>query len=852
MSICGYHSPRFSEDITWLPQWLQPYSTPVVGEHRNNSTAVSSLSCQNCAFVGHPSQEHQDCQNATDGYSGFILHLSGDEDTVVSSPVSSNVLPFSLRVSSESAAQPSLAEGSGNPQIPNSGTCNGLSESLCADGEEQEVNAVSQNQFEANDPQVDMPTKVARKEISIQPDTIRHRRHGFNGGKVDVRKLRNVDVNDAIELSIAASEAMVIAEMILDDSQPDKSAAAAIEAALHVKEARKQFYFEEPQHACGSSEGGLDEIDWLAELDESEMVDAYQDVALSLIHIACSSQDHNTGDLKQQNSHPTCPPCDADTHILWDSSSERQNKKWNSQNADSDDHVSDSFPNNQSAGVPPNEPTPCSASVKQAALCKTISCSRNKKTVLQASTQNNAAFHGTLGALATYQNVHKKVAGVAAQTNVGMKKRVKGLFEEENSYISDSISTDRRCPTSRASSMEIVASSRASLYCKAEGLLEENHHPGTEELCCQVVCSSLSQVDPLCSIVPCSISCDEGPSSQAPVCKQSEGHEGPSNQAPSCKKNEGNEGPTCLTPEREHSKKKEEEFMHTKEFPMMQYLDEEAGPSCVPLVKPADSNVPFRRRKYSSLRPFSTIATKSNIFGSTSNSNADVPVCQLERFTPIVLNKNVQRVQAAKEFIENSAGAENLEDFSAVRKQTYYPQDGSEDQIRELQVPREVFPPTENLVVKQHLKRKRVQFSEAKRSSRRTKNNRRILTKSRFSRSDSRTGEMLETREYTDNKEDTFQGVEFLLTGFPKQKEKEIESLIRKSGGYVLSKVSPFPLDKRKNMAEFPSWNPPIVLSPKKVSTAKFLYGCAIDAWILNPIWLFDSLQAGIMLPPGK
>lgn len=136
---------------------------------------------------------------------------------------------------------------------------------------------------------------------------------------------------------------------------------------------------------------------------------------------------------------------------------------------------------------------------------------------------------------------------------------------------------------------------------------------------------------------------------------------------------------------------------------LMSELDEEAGPSCAPLVKPADSNVPFRRRKYSSLRPFSTIATKSNIFGSTSNSNADVPVCQLERFTPIVLNKNVQRVQAAKEFIENSAGAENLEDFSAVRKQTYYPQDGSEDQIRELQVPREVFPPTENLVVKQHL-----------------------------------------------------------------------------------------------------------------------------------------------------
>ena len=56
-----------------------------------------------------------------------------------------------------------------------------------------------------------------------------------------------------------------------------------------------------------------------------------------------------------------------------------------------------------------------------------------------------------------------------------------------------------------------------------------------------------------------------------------------------------------------------------------------------------------------------------------------------------------------------------------------------------------------------------------------------------------------------------------MLTGFPNQKEKEIESLIRKCEGYVLSKVPPFSRDKRMNMNEFPSWKPPIVLSPKKV-----------------------------------
>jgi hypothetical protein len=74
------------------------------------------------------------------GYSGFILHLSGDEDMVASSPVISNVLlPFSLRLSSERAAQPFLAAGNGNPQLQNCGTGKGPSEGLGADGQAQEI-----------------------------------------------------------------------------------------------------------------------------------------------------------------------------------------------------------------------------------------------------------------------------------------------------------------------------------------------------------------------------------------------------------------------------------------------------------------------------------------------------------------------------------------------------------------------------------------------------------------------------------------------------------------------------------------------------------------------------------------
>ncbi|TVU44457.1 hypothetical protein EJB05_03900 [Eragrostis curvula] len=826
MSACCYHSPRFSEEIIWLPQWLQPYRPQTVDEHQKDEPGVPSPCCENFMFIRGPSQEHQNCQNAmvnAGGDSGFTLHLSGDEDTVGSTPISSNVQSFSLHLSSESAAELSPVEGNDNPQILNSGTCKGPLKSFCVDDQERKVDEACQNHFGAKDLQNDLPDvcKGASKEFNKPLDANRH--SNVSRGKADVLKLRNADVNDAIELSVAASEAMVIAEMMLDDTLSNKLAEAAVEAALHVKEARKQLFDEELQHACGFSENYLDETDWLAELDEDEMVDVFQDVGLSLIHITRSSQDLNTGDLKLQNSQPSCPPCGTDTHILGNCSSEKQNNRWNSQNEDSNDHVSDSLAISRSANVLPNEPNLCYNSVNQGAPVKTILCSGNKKTDLQVFVQNSAALHGSLAARVTNDNIHKESGRVAAQMNVG-KKIVKGLFQDETSFIPESISSDECRSTSGAASMEIIASSRASVCCKTEVFREENQ--------------DAESLDPLCSFVPCSVSCDEGHNSQAPVYKQSEGNsEYGINQPPEC----------------EQSKGKEKEFMYPNESPKFQDPDGEAGPSSVALVKSPEINVTSRRRQYGSLRPFSTIAPKSNLLEATSTHNADVEVCRPERFTPITLNKCIQHVQAAKQSMENEVEARTLQVFSKFQKKPCYSQDSSKHQITEQEIPQDVCQQAANLNVgKQYLKRKRVQFAEAKVSSRRTKNSRRMLTKSRFSRSDGRIGEILENSENIKNKEAIFQGVEFLLTGFQRQKEKEIESLIHKFGGHVLYKVPLFPLDKRKNMAEFQSWEPPIVLSPRKVSTAKFLYGCAMDAWTLHPNWLFDSVQAGVLLPPGK
>lgn len=62
-----------------------------------------------------------------------------------------------------------------------------------------------------------------------------------------------------------------------------------------------------------------------------------------------------------------------------------------------------------------------------------------------------------------------------------------------------------------------------------------------------------------------------------------------------------------------------------------------------------------------------------------------------------------------------------------------------------------------------------------------------------------------------------FQNMEFLLTGFSQQKEKEIEGLIRKYGGIVLSQI-PSTNSKGKRSSRSKSWVLPVVLCLKKVS----------------------------------
>lgn len=96
-----------------------------------------------------------------------------------------------------------------------------------------------------------------------------------------------------------------------------------------------------------------------------------------------------------------------------------------------------------------------------------------------------------------------------------------------------------------------------------------------------------------------------------------------------------------------------------------------------------------------------------------------------------------------------------------------------------------------------------------------------------------------------------FQGIKFLLTGFSSQKEREIEVLIQNYGGLVLLDIPPTN-SRGKRCSKSHSQQLPIVICPKKLKTTKFLYGCAVNAFILKAMWLTDSVAAGSTVSPEK
>lgn len=144
-----------------------------------------------------------------------------------------------------------------------------------------------------------LPTSLLPKSDNLSPQ---YTRNNLDNGTKHGDHVKLVEVDDitaAVELSIAASEALLIHEMI-DSGQTESSlsASAILEVALRVKQARVECYIE----ASNIVDEETSDIDYLSDLDDSTMKDAYEEVGLTICALHLPGSDLNISQVRDTYS----------------------------------------------------------------------------------------------------------------------------------------------------------------------------------------------------------------------------------------------------------------------------------------------------------------------------------------------------------------------------------------------------------------------------------------------------------------------------------------------------------------------------------------------------------------------
>ncbi|KAL1079458.1 hypothetical protein V6Z11_D10G224100 [Gossypium hirsutum] len=828
MGSLGFRPPQFSEELAWLPACLQ----------RITDSGVQPRS---------PS--HQQVLH-------FRLNLSSDGDSQYYQSQ-----PFSAACTQHGSKNvfqlPQIEIPAGEKNDPNVGEKTALiqtTDSSCA------VNAL---------PMISISRDV--ENFGGQSSNYANDGSEHSIEKVTVRNLKSTDIKDAVELSIAASEALVIHELVKSDSGAEAlPTAAVLEAALQVKQAR----LESSEDAFDFPTETSDEMDFLSDLDDLTMADAFEDVGLSF---SCFSNQHACGsDVSLVKDTPVSEDC-------FRSGNRTENAEhFSPQNKPSDYPTSSSKNSDPILHEMVEEISHVSATAERVGFSK-VDASLQSQADLHCSDLcdlKNAAGESTspfvtdgfrsrwLGG-----STGKKEAD-PEQLNPKTKNMTKS-FAAETSFFSESAdvapdenSLVRKCANERSN----IASDQSVHF---EGLPDQVD--GGIMVSQDVRSSYPSLVDPLCSVVPCSIS--------------SENAEGSARNCPF----------SSVGPQNEN--------MHVESiFETRQDLPEFDGEYSAPKV----------RRQLTSLKIYSKVLHENDsILGSprlcvnqlTSlhlrDKNSGIRFCdkrnsemslaqssklectigqdaeeniavnnpdgegmndkhyehpkdraQLQdqpsmgKSSLLILPQRMrQRLQAAKLLdCGSKANAEQIvaEDVSVFHNSGSNIQGMQSECNNDMKVPA----------------RKRVRFSEIEvdfqenkelttRQSSHEKSS--ALRPGKRFKPDAQIedGKRGSTMHFRHQKGFLFQDIKFLLTGFSRAKEKEIEGLIWKYGGIVLVDV-PSPSNREKRCSRHKFQQLPIILCPKKLQTTKFLYACAVNSLILKDKWLTDSVTAGSALSPEK
>ncbi|WCJ39193.1 hypothetical protein M5689_020201 [Euphorbia peplus] len=900
MSSLGFRPPQFSEDYAWLPAWLQ---NPQVESSGNSFKEPQS----NFSPVENLSREEE-------RYNFCRLFLSGDDTsqiTLSSSP--GNVLHLRLRLSSDGESQCSrsrsidaltgLHSSSEVPTMQQVETLGDLQETLrlskAASNHDEAVEVFPssaatavendcrrtlansdeiEKQYSNVDGTVLIDPGVPALEyanVSSSTDCKENRTHEE---KFNSRNTKDSDVIEAVELSIAASEALVIHELLRTEATPD----IVLEAALQVKQARLDAL----RDIIAFSSNEIDGIDFLSDLDDLTMENAFRDVGLftedlgdqnDCLDVSQVKDTPMSDNLNVRNDEPD------DVQLMYQEDNVCDGSALGLNNCELVDPILDHPTEKISDALAAIQPQ-VDASSSPACLSENTEQENGKCSLV------NKFRSRWLGGWAV------KGAVVAAKVK---QKSAKGIprFHCETSSLSESggVAADAY---SFVQNHEIGSKIPSQSSKPFEGAVDKADKGNLNSQ--EVRSSNQSMVDPLCSVVPCSISMENAvfPSVQ----NQDDGGEADAQN-------------NCNT-------KLE---LQMENCPNVLDLNNESEPvekEALPTIHGQSSEATVRRKK-ASLKTYSTLLPKHDVIingdkifqhqhlssehgaemllsnqnrhclsdsckktsnlalrfeheysgggGHGANHEASafmVPVehdepandgtelqiqPSVQRKSPRILNRKARcRLHPSELLVENLGGKKSPELLITQGPQnTGLPNKKFDDTKSTLENPRP------------RKVRKRVHFTEVEVEHQQNKDIRKPLTSKRNCssvrankrlRSESRTKDVKNcfTNPIHGKKTFVFHGQEFLLTGFSSRKEKEIVRLINEYGGMTLSDIPSLSSFRSRRGARSNFHQLPIIISSKKLQTTKFLYGCAVNALILKEKWLSDSVAAGSRLPPEK
>ncbi|KAK0592823.1 hypothetical protein LWI29_026052 [Acer saccharum] len=863
-----------SQDLPWLPVWLQRHQVEVSEEsqattsqslkvlhlHLHLSSYGDSQHSQSVPF--HEPQIQRDCnkllsvqQVETSAGAGWKTDdnvvLPGQQDETSASNVNktiiNKVLPLQQAESSAGTEDKSYQLKTDN----NAGDGNSLP-----------------------------PTSIQKvsESLGIQSPVLKLDSERQSERNSNVRYLQVADVSDAVELSISASEALVIHELVKSESASEAlPAAAVIEAALQVKQARLEG-LEDAFHYPSEAFKEIDEIDILSDLDDWDIADACEDVGLSFIDP--DNKLSGGSDASQVKFIPS-----AENHYGCDN----EFKHIDVQAQQEKHHVDPALALNSSLLASHNEPVlhqstheishVLSVAQPEAGMDSFLSrdsdnAARKDITSYSVEDQFSSCWFGG------WTGVEVEVPPELEQNN---SKSIPKFYVNETSFFSESAPDENSFVQKRETGSKITSQSSVRFegsYKKAdEGILISQ----------DVSSSILSSVDPLCSVVPCSISsmntnsplAEEHNDIEVNAEKQPlevenwwrttdlnvESFHGDRNHAPTFDR-KSSETPvrrqltllknySTLLPKHD-SNLERGRLYHNQSF-LSEYDAE-----LLPLELNMSRSLPFRSASNCAVGTGNEEACNTSLIRreaeETENHNkshgAELQFQTLkEGRSPRILNRRTRcRLHSSKLLVDNIIGKKGPKEAAEQETVT---------KLHQRNNSKNVLSECYNVLDTQAPARKQVHFMEVEvelqqnediqkpRSSHEIHSSK----KSKYSNAwlHSRTQDIKRrlTTRAKNGKKLIFQGIEFLLTGFSSQKEKEIEGLIRKYGGMVLSGIPP-PNSRRKRSAKSNFQQLPVILCPKKLKTTQFLYGCAVNAFILKVKWLSDSIAAGSVIPPEK